>query len=45
MLRISEQFVGFCKLNDLSQVHNCHTVADVSDYRKVMGDKQIRPPQ
>jgi len=41
VFRVEEQFICFGDFNDFTQIHHRHTVADMPDRRKVMGNKQI----
>ena len=41
MKRMEINFIGICKLNHLSEVHNCYSVTDMSYDQKVMSNKQI----
>ena len=39
---IREQLVGGALFNDMSQVHHCYAVRDLTYNREIMRDKQVR---
>src|SRR5579884_959152 len=45
MLRVGEHLITVALLHDFSPVHHRHPVRQVSDHRKIMGNKQIGQPE